>query len=82
MKKESALLGLPGSHEVEIYPNRSHSTIYKFDGDHDPVWNQVSDILYHAASLALNYSGYRSIIEKSKTDIDDTDLKGKYPNLI
>lgn len=71
MKKKSALLGLPDSQEIKIYPNRSHTTICKFDGENDPVWEQVSDILYHGALSALEYTGYRPIVGEWAMDVDD-----------
>lgn len=71
MEKESALLGLADSQEAMFFPNRSHSSICEFGGEHDPVWEQVSDILCRGASAALSYSGYSSVAVGSKTTLDN-----------
>lgn len=69
MRRKSALLGLPDSQEIKIQPNRSHSTICKFEGENDPVWEQVSDILYHGAMSTLEYPGYRPIVGEGAIDV-------------
>lgn len=58
VERASAILGLPDSQEVRLYPNRTHRTICKFSGIEEPEWQQISGILVQGAACATNYSGY------------------------
>ncbi|KAJ3571553.1 hypothetical protein NPX13_g5335 [Xylaria arbuscula] len=58
VEPDSAILGLPDSQEVKLYPNRTHRTICKFAHNSDPEWKQISSTLVHGAACAISYTGY------------------------
>ncbi|KAF2180982.1 hypothetical protein K469DRAFT_591005, partial [Zopfia rhizophila CBS 207.26] len=78
--KDSAILGLTDLQEVKIFPNRSHRTICKFASAVEPEWEQVSDILYHAANSAVKSFSYSpTVLERKKMFKDFSwHLEGTY----
>ncbi|KAI1365169.1 hypothetical protein F5Y08DRAFT_187701 [Xylaria arbuscula] len=58
VERDSAILGLPDSQEVKLYPNRTHRTICKFAHNLEPEWQQISSTLVHGAACATSYIGF------------------------
>ncbi|KAL9484198.1 hypothetical protein ACSS6W_002987 [Trichoderma asperelloides] len=58
VETDNAILDLPDSQEVKLYPNRTHRTICKFASSSEPEWKQIADILIRGATIAANFTDY------------------------